>query len=92
MRAWDPAHNCRKEWLGEPVWFPNFLEEAFSDITVISQQIGPLWKWIKCHHQEIHFPNKENKFPGGEIRSIDDYHLEIHFPNMESNSPFGIMQ
>ena len=45
--------------------FPNFLEEAFSDITVISQQISSLWKCTKFHHQEIHFPNKENKSPGG---------------------------
>ena len=45
--------------------FPNFPEEAFSDITVLSQQISPLWKYAEFHHQEIHFINKEDKSPGG---------------------------
>ena len=59
MIRWVPTGH---EFLSITVWmsgwenqfrFPNFLEEAFSDITVISQQISPF------------FPNKENKSPGG---------------------------
>ena len=43
--------------------FPNILEQAISDIAVISQYI--LQKCTKFYHQETHFSNKENKSPGG---------------------------
>ena len=72
-------------------WFPKFLEEAFSDITVISQWISPLWKCTKFHHHEIYFPHWENESPGGELWLIDDYHQEIYFPNKESKSTSAIL-
>jgi len=62
--------------------FPNFLEEAFSGITVISKKLAHFENVLNfttrrfifpirktnlpvAHHREIHFPNKENKSPGG---------------------------
>ena len=59
--------------------FSNFLEEAFSDITVISQQISSLWKYNIFHHQRIHFPNKEIKSPNG-IPAIFSIFLKTNLP------------
>ena len=64
-RARVPAHNCMNEWLGEPVPVSQLPGRGILRYYSNKQKNSPLWKYAKFHHQEIHFPNKENKSPGG---------------------------
>ena len=62
--------------------FPNFLEEAFSDITVISKKIA--------HFENVlNFTTRRFIFPIRKTNLLVVYHREIYFPYWENESPGG---